>query len=93
MNITLSDGEFQSIASSINSSRNILRKIKSDVGWLEQHLFALEHALKELKNCNIVKVEKKGKQRIYNLSKTIIPILKLIECHGEECVKCRGCRE
>ena len=51
----------------------------------------LSHALKELKNCNIVKVEKKGKQRIYSLSKTIIPILKLIECHGKNCTKCRGC--
>ena len=51
----------------------------------------LSHALKELKNCNIVKVEKKGKQRIYSLSKTIIPILKLIGCHSRSCGICRGC--
>ena len=52
----------------------------------------LSHALKELKECNIVNVEKKGKQRVYSLSKTIIPILRLIECHSKDCAKCRGCR-
>ena len=51
----------------------------------------LSHALKELKDCNIVKVEQKGKQRIYSLSKTITPILKLIECHSQGCGMCRGC--
>jgi DNA-binding transcriptional ArsR family regulator len=51
----------------------------------------LSHALKELKGCNIVKVEQKGKQRIYSLSKTIIPILKLIECHSGDCEDCKGC--
>jgi len=35
----------------------------------------ISHALKELKECNIVIVEKKGKKRVYSLSKTIIPIL------------------
>ncbi len=53
----------------------------------------LSHALKELKNCNIVQVEKKGKQRIYSLSKTIIPILRLIECHSKGCDLCKGCGE
>ena len=54
----------------------------------------LSHALKELKECNIVKVEKKGKQRIYSLSKTIIPILRMIECHSKDCnkAKCEGCK-
>ena len=53
----------------------------------------LSHALKELKDCNIVKVEQKGKQRIYSLSKTIIPVLKLIACHSKGCDKnkCKGC--
>jgi len=51
----------------------------------------LSHALKELKECNIVQVEQKGKQRIYSLSKTIIPILKLIECHSQGCEGCKGC--
>lgn len=54
----------------------------------------LSHALKELKDCNIVKVEQKGKQRIYSLSKTIIPILRLIECHSKGCSgECMGCGE
>jgi len=51
----------------------------------------LSHALMELKSCNIVKVEKKGKQRVYSLSRTIIPILRMIECHSKGCDKCGGC--
>jgi DNA-binding transcriptional ArsR family regulator len=51
----------------------------------------LSHALKELRECNIVSVDQDGKKRVYSLSKTIIPILKLIECHSENCVKCKGC--
>ena len=52
----------------------------------------LSHALKELRECNIVNVEQKGKQRIYFLSRTIIPILKLIKCHSKGCcAKCKGC--
>ncbi|MDP3027278.1 MAG: metalloregulator ArsR/SmtB family transcription factor [Nanoarchaeota archaeon] len=52
----------------------------------------LSHALRELRECNIVMVQKKGKQRVYSLSKSIIPILRLIECHSKNCAKCRGCR-
>ena len=51
----------------------------------------LSHALKELRGCNIVGVEQKGKKRIYSLSKTIIPILKLINCHSKGCDNCKGC--
>jgi len=51
----------------------------------------LSHALKELRVCNIVKAEQKGKKRVYSLSQTIIPILRLIECHSKNCNKCRGC--
>ena len=52
----------------------------------------LSHALRGLKQCNIVKVNQKGKKRIYSLTKTIIPILKLISCHGtEHCSECKGC--
>ena len=51
----------------------------------------LSHALKELKECNIVAVEQKGKKRIYSLSKTIVPILKLIKCHSKGCGACKGC--
>ncbi len=52
----------------------------------------VSHALKELRDCNIIKFEKKGKQRIYSLSKTIIPILNLIDCHAKNCIKCKGCK-
>ena len=52
----------------------------------------LSHALRELRACNIVKVEQKGKQRIYSLSKSIVPILRLIDCHAKNCSKCKGCK-
>jgi DNA-binding transcriptional ArsR family regulator len=52
----------------------------------------LSHALKELKNCNIVKVRQKGKQRIYSLSNTIKPVLRLIDCHSKSCSKCKWCK-
>lgn len=74
-----------------------LEKTPKSVGELSSELkieqSKLSHALKELKDCNIVKVEQKGKQRIYSLSRTIIPILKMIECHGKGCGECRGCEE
>jgi len=52
----------------------------------------ISHALKELRKCNIVQVKKEGKKRIYNLSKSISPILRLIDCHSKICSKCKGCR-
>ena len=52
----------------------------------------MSHALKELKGCNIVKFEQKGKQRIYSLSRTIIPMLRLIDCHSKDCGNCKGCK-
>ncbi len=51
----------------------------------------LSHALRELRECNIVDVKQKGKERVYSLSKTIVPILRLIDCHSKGCGKCRGC--
>ena len=52
----------------------------------------LSHALKELRECNIIDFKQKGKQRIYSLNRTITPILNLIKCHGEKCCsKCKGC--
>jgi DNA-binding transcriptional ArsR family regulator len=59
----------------------------------------VSHALAHLKNCNIVKVKQKGKQRIYYLNKdTIVPILKLIDKHSKthckkNCSECKGCKE
>ncbi|MFA5174379.1 MAG: metalloregulator ArsR/SmtB family transcription factor [Candidatus Pacearchaeota archaeon] len=57
----------------------------------------LSHALGELKECNIVGFEQKGKQRIYSLSSTIKPILRMIDVHSKGCCKakcaeCKGCK-
>ena len=52
----------------------------------------LSHALKSLRECNIVKVRVKGKKRIYNLNKkTIVPMLKLIDKHAQQNCKA-GCK-
>ena len=49
----------------------------------------VSHALSSLKCCNIVKVNQKGKQRIYSLNKkTIIPMLDLIDKHSK--TFCKG---
>jgi len=49
----------------------------------------VSHALSSLKCCNIVKVNQKGKQRIYSLNKkTIIPMLDLIDKHSR--TFCKG---
>lgn len=52
----------------------------------------LSHALMNLRACNIVIAEQKGKQRIYSLNKkTIIPILKIIDKHRTNF--CSGCNK
>ena len=52
----------------------------------------VSHALASLKNCNIVDVKQKGKQRIYSLNKkTIVPMLKLIDKHANDFCDCRTC--
>lgn len=55
----------------------------------------ISHALKELRSCNIIKFKQKGKQRIYSLSETIVPILRLISCHEKRCCskcECMACK-
>lgn len=53
----------------------------------------ISHALALLRNCNIVKSEKKGKERIYSLNKkTIIPLLKMIDEHSSSFCKCKECK-
>lgn len=51
----------------------------------------LSHALINLRACNILNFEQKGKNRIYSLNKkTIIPILKIIDKHKQNyCGRCR----
>jgi len=54
----------------------------------------LSHALANLRECNIVKTRREGKQIIYSLNKnTILPILELIDKHSENycggsCARC-----
>ena len=76
------------IVTSLEDKEKSVSELVEELG-VEQS--KLSHALKELKECNIVKVEQKGKQRIYSLSKTIVPILKLIKCHSKGCGACKGC--
>ena len=52
----------------------------------------LSHALGNLRECNIVNAQQKGKERVYSLNrKTILPMLKLIDEHAR--LNCKGeCR-
>ena len=75
--------------SSLEHKRKSVTELSKELN-IEQS--KLSHALQELKFCNIVKFKQQGKQRIYSLTATIIPILKLISCHSQECGKCKGCK-
>ena len=78
------------IISSLEGEGKAVSELSKELG-IEQS--KLSHALKELRECNILRFEQKGKKRIYSLNKTIIPILRLIKCHGENCcMECRGCK-
>jgi len=75
----------------VTSLENRAKSVSELSSELDIEQSKLSHALKELRQCNIVNVEQKGKQRIYSLSKTIIPILRLIKCHSKGCGACKGC--
>ena len=51
----------------------------------------VSHSLKKLAECNILKVNQQGKQRIYSLNKnTVLPLLNLVEEHvTQHCKKCQ----
>jgi DNA-binding transcriptional ArsR family regulator len=75
-----------------------LKEKESSVNYLSKKLGVeqskLSHALSSLKECNIVLVNKKGKERIYSLNKkTILPMLRLIEKHAQlNCKReCKNC--
>jgi len=78
------------IISSLDEKSKSVNELVKD---LKVEQSKLSHALKELRKCNIVKVKQKGKERVYSLSHTIIPILRLIECHSKNCdtAKCKRC--
>jgi len=73
-----------------------LREKEKNVNELSKELGVEQskasHALASLKKCNIVNVEQKGKERIYSLnSKTIVPMLKLIDEHATHYCNCKTC--
>jgi ArsR family transcriptional regulator, lead/cadmium/zinc/bismuth-responsive transcriptional repressor len=75
-----------------------LKQKPSSVNQLSEKLnieqSKLSHALSQLKHCNLVISEKKGKQRIYSLNKkTILPILKLIDEHAKEFCMNKDCEK
>jgi len=76
------------IISSLDKKEKSVGELSKELG-VEQS--KVSHALRALRECSIVKGEQKGKKRIYSLSRTIIPILRLIDCHSKNCVKCQGC--
>ncbi|MBN2454901.1 helix-turn-helix transcriptional regulator [Candidatus Woesearchaeota archaeon] len=52
---------------------------------------ATSHNLKKLCDCNILKVEKRGRERFYSLNKeTVLPILELVQKHIRK--NCKGCK-
>ena len=74
--------------------KNVSELVKSIKGEQSK----ISHALSHLKSCNIVVMQKKGKQRVYSLNKkTILPILKILENHSRtfcnkiNCGGCNGC--
>jgi DNA-binding transcriptional ArsR family regulator len=76
-----------------------LKEKEKNVGELSDSLKVeqskISHALRLLRNCNIVNVKQVGKQRIYSLNKkTILPILKLIDKHSKRFCggNCKFCR-
>ncbi len=59
---------------------------------LNEEQSKVSHSLKKLAECNILKVKKDGKQRIYSLNKdTVLPLLNLVEEHVKNhCKKCQN---
>lgn len=61
--------------------------------YLKEEQSKISHNLKKLAQCNILKAEQKGKQRIYSLNKdTVLPMLKLVENHVKNHC-CQGCKK
>jgi ArsR family transcriptional regulator, zinc-responsive transcriptional repressor len=74
---------------------SLLEENPSSVGRISKKIneeqSKVSHHLKKLKQCNIVEVEIKGKERIYSLNKkTVIPLLNIVKKHTKtEC--CSNC--
>ncbi|MCK9595964.1 metalloregulator ArsR/SmtB family transcription factor [Candidatus Pacearchaeota archaeon] len=59
------------------------RNVSEIVKELRVEQSKISHALTSLKNCKIVDVKQKGKERVYSLNKeTILPMFELIDRHS-----------
>ncbi len=65
--------------------------VKEIAEKVEEDRSKTSHALKQLLDCNFVKVEKKGRKRIYRLNKdTISPLMDLADEHvTKNCDNCK----
>jgi len=61
------------------------------VTGLEQSL--ISHNLRVLRDCRVVEVEVKGKQRVYSLNReTIVPLFELVDKHIKSFCTAEACR-
>ena len=68
-----------------NREMNVTELTKS----LKVEQSKISHALKSLRNCKIVILEQRGKERFYSLNKeTILPMLNLIDKHAS--INCKN---
>ena len=74
------------IITSLSNKEKTVNELSKD---LEVEQSKLSHALKELSGCSIVTSKRKGKNKIYSVSKTVLPILKMIDKHSQKC--CKSC--
>ncbi len=64
--------------------------VRSLVDNLGKEQSAVSHCLSKLSACNIVKVEKKGRERYYHLNSDMIrPMFDLVDHHAYS--KCKNC--
>ncbi|MGD9276742.1 MAG: metalloregulator ArsR/SmtB family transcription factor [Candidatus Pacearchaeota archaeon] len=78
----------------VSSLKEKQKNVSELVKELNVEQSKLSHALASLRNCNIVVVKQKGKERIYSLNKkTILPILRIIDKHAKTFCSgnCKGC--
>ncbi len=70
--------------------------VSSIVKAVNEEQSAVSHNLKKLAQCSIVKVQKKGKERIYSLNgDTVAPLMKIVEKHikGNCSFRCPKCKK
>jgi len=71
--------------------RNKQMSVSEIASALKEEQSKISHNLKRLKDCHLIDVKQKGKQRIYSLNKdTMLPLMKLVEKHVKRfcCEKC-----